>query len=418
MQEMMDLSKLQIGHAEAAPQAITFPIKDAAGLDQIVTVQAGPSQFGLNIQGEDSVTARTLIIHPFRACSDLHQGDTIKGKIALMERGDCMFVDKARRVQKHGAMAAIIIDNTPGSNAATSPLFSMSGDGTDDVKIPTVFLFAQDASKLLFALSRDPNIEITISESKGEVNNWTQNEEESMFHKLKVSVQEFLNKHTGIAFSKTVEVGYFKADIGSDKVRISFEEGGGKQVEGIEDGDEPLWKQVRKDLLKSILNSESKEIFMPLNILSIYYKTLSNDPVQDKKVQNTMRQTEWLLKQLTLEHSQGHDSLINVEDNVKVLSILADLNQLSGKDKDDAAQLEDKKTLKALNSILETVAKDVKFQREHLLAMKKLESSTTSDDLVISQPVKSVDKARDYSEKIHSENDHIKTKINHAVDEL
>lgn len=417
MQEMMELSKLQTQQMDESPQAVTFTIKDATGTDQILTVQAGPSQFGKNLQGDHKVTARTIIIHPFRACTDLIQSEVIKGKIAIMERGDCMFVDKARKVQKHGAVGAIIIDNTPGSSAATSPMFSMSGDGTDDITIPTVFLFAQDASKLLFALSRDPSIEVTIGEYKNEGESWAHSEEESMFHKLKVSVQEFLNKHTGIAFSKSVKVGNFKANLGSDKIRITYEAGQEGKVEVTDTVTTPQWVQVRKDLLKSIMTSENKELFVPLNILRIYYQTLSDDSMEDKRVQDTVKQAEWLLNQLSIEEANKQDALIKPEDNVKILSVLTDFGQLSGKDKDDLADLEDKETLKALNSILESVAKDVKFKKEHLGAVMKKLQEGADDDLVISD-VKPKDKERDSSEINSSDSEHIQTKVNHAVDEL
>lgn len=62
-------------------------------------------------------------------------------------------------------------------------MFSMSGDGTDDVKIPAVFMFSQDAQKLLKALYINPLMEITIREA-GTVTNLET--EESMFQKLKV----------------------------------------------------------------------------------------------------------------------------------------------------------------------------------------------------------------------------------------
>lgn len=62
-------------------------------------------------------------------------------------------------------------------------MFSMSGDGTDDVKIPAVFMFSQDAQKLLKALYINPLMEITIREANTVTNLET---EESMFQKLKV----------------------------------------------------------------------------------------------------------------------------------------------------------------------------------------------------------------------------------------
>lgn len=42
-------------------------------------------------------------------------------------------------------------------------MFAMSGDGTDDVIIPVVFLFSQDAWQLLQALAKDPSMIITLS---------------------------------------------------------------------------------------------------------------------------------------------------------------------------------------------------------------------------------------------------------------
>lgn len=409
MQEMMELSKLQTIQLDDSPQSVTFPIRDATGIDQVLTVQAGPSQFGRNLKGDQKVTARTIIIHPFRACGDhLTQSETIRGKIAIMERGECMFVEKARKVQKYGAVGAIIIDNTPGSNAASSPMFSMSGDGTDDVNIPTVFLFAADAAKLLFALSRDAGIEVTIAEHKNggqggdEI---VQSEEESMFYKLKVSVQEFLNKHTGIAFTKVVQIGKFKAHIGNEKIKITYQE---EEEEDDDDAEKdlgagttsPQWTQVRKDLLKSIFTSENKELYVPLNILRIYYQTLSDETMEEKKNQDTVKQAEWLLKQLAFEYDNKQDSLIKTEENVKVLSILTDLSHLTN-DKDN--DLETKETLKALNSILESVTKEIKMKKDTII----------NDDLVVRDVKKDSSENSDRGGEQQAE-----TKVNRAVDEL
>lgn len=161
-----------------------------------------------------------------------------------------MFVEKARRAQKAGAVGAIIVDNTPGSNSATSPLFSMSGDGTNDATIPVVFLLAQEASKLLLALSVDGDTTFTLKELKSEKELWPPNEEESMFQKLKMSVQEFLNKHTGIAFTQSVRYGNFKADIGIDKIRVSYEKNEKEAVLPVEKVVNPQWSQIRRGLIR------------------------------------------------------------------------------------------------------------------------------------------------------------------------
>jgi len=48
---------------------------------------------------------------PFKACnsSQLFNGNELRGKIAVILRGDCMFEDKALLVQREGAVGLIII---------------------------------------------------------------------------------------------------------------------------------------------------------------------------------------------------------------------------------------------------------------------------------------------------------------------
>nr|CAI5841599.1 unnamed protein product [Callosobruchus analis] len=375
MQEMVELAKLQSQQPEPVAQAVTVPLKDHLGDEQIMVLQAGPSQFGRNLKGDEKVTAKAVIVHPFKGCEDLRVPDLVKDRIAIMERGDCMFIDKVRKVQKHGAVGAIIVDNVAGSSAASSPMFSMSGDGNNDVKIPAVFLFKEDASKLLLAISKDWSVQITISELR-EADNFSQNEEESMFQKLKLSVQDFLPKilhkrhkykikaieepyykytaepvsenkiyklywYRGIiadknikiyrvfkgsksyldngkgvhsiTFTKTaVEVGGFRANIGTDKIRITYKE---------TDTDNNLkeastnqqWSKIRKGLLHSIMHSDSKELFVPSNILRIYYQTLSGASIEEVKTTDVAKQTTWLLSELVKEQKKKDDDLVKLD---------------------------------------------------------------------------------------------------------
>lgn len=370
MQEMVELSKIQQQQTDAAPQAVSFPMKYNTGEIQTITVPAGPSHFGKNLRGDDKITAKTIIIHPFRACVDLPQSDKIRGKIAIMERGDCMFVEKARKVQKVGAVGAIIIDNARGSSAELSPLFSMSGDGTDDIEIPTVFLFSQDASKLLLTLSKDPFIEVTMGEWKSDTEVWPPNEEESVFQKLKLSVQEFLNKHTGIAFTKTIVVDSFKADVGLDKIRITHEKVE-NEVIPTEEITNYQWSQIRKGLLNSVVNSDSRELFIPVNILRIYYQTLSGATDQDLKDHDILKQTEWLLKEISIEYHRKDDDLI--KGNTDLVNFIPG----SESSEDISEDLEkNRKNIERLNTIFNALSQIEKNVIEEL-------KRRTSDELVI-----------------------------------
>jgi len=117
----------------------------------------------------------------------------------VVERGDCMFVEKARVLQSLGAVGGIVLDSTEGTAAATSPLFAMSGDGVDDISIPMVFLFMEEARHLLEVLKHEPDLEVTLEEKPPggadhpeEVEE--EGEDETTLH-LKSAVHAFLEKN-------------------------------------------------------------------------------------------------------------------------------------------------------------------------------------------------------------------------------
>lgn len=75
-----------------------------------------------------------------------------------------MWYPQARRLEALGAVGGVVLDNTPDTSASSSPMFAMSGDGTDDVNIPLVFLFSADAQVLLKALDKNPDLRVVLSD--------------------------------------------------------------------------------------------------------------------------------------------------------------------------------------------------------------------------------------------------------------
>ena len=68
-------------------------------------------------------------------------GKTVKGKVAVIHRGNTTFVDKVNKATAHGAIAAIVINNTP------STTFNFSMDFNDNSPdIPVVFVFQNSTS--------------------------------------------------------------------------------------------------------------------------------------------------------------------------------------------------------------------------------------------------------------------------------
>ncbi|XP_045101503.1 ER degradation-enhancing alpha-mannosidase-like protein 3 [Portunus trituberculatus] len=168
MQEMIELSKLQQEQPENPPRVVSFQ-QEIDGQSVVTTIQAGPAQFGLDLKGDVQLL---LVMVKLTAVRLREQAEVVVVertrvagvRIVIIERGDCMFIEKARRLETLGAVGGIVLDNTPGTSAKSSPMFAMSGDGTDDVSIPLVFLFSADAELLLNALDKQPDLEAALSD--------------------------------------------------------------------------------------------------------------------------------------------------------------------------------------------------------------------------------------------------------------
>ena len=75
----------------------------------------------------------------------------------------------------------------------------MSGDGTEDVNIPLVFLYSSDADVLFKALLEDPNMKVTLAEStpdkgKSEFTNLI-NKNKNYYQMVILSLDEILTPH-------------------------------------------------------------------------------------------------------------------------------------------------------------------------------------------------------------------------------
>lgn len=164
MQEMVELSKRQAKESETRPIGVTYSRKDIENFKD-VTLIGGPAQFGSKSRNNNKIIGKPVLTEPPEGCDTLTNIKMIKGNIALVSRGNCMFIEKAKIIQEAGALAGIVLDTTIGSSSSTSPMFAMSGDGTtnDDITIPFVFLFNTEATELVRAIIDSENdIIVTI----------------------------------------------------------------------------------------------------------------------------------------------------------------------------------------------------------------------------------------------------------------
>lgn len=152
------MSKSQIATSISELQAVFFKKGGAGGIELLL---AGPSHFSKELTDNESIQRKVILAEPFRLCSSLKTPkENVQDRILVVERGDCTFIEKARRGQKAGAAAIIVVDNVPGTNSDEQPMFAMSGDGVDDVNIPCVFLYTREKDILVKAITNDPDLEV------------------------------------------------------------------------------------------------------------------------------------------------------------------------------------------------------------------------------------------------------------------
>ncbi|KAI5610446.1 ER degradation-enhancing alpha-mannosidase-like protein 3 isoform X1 [Silurus asotus] len=163
MQEMMELSSQQ-QREQLPPRAVQIISHPFFGR---VVLTAGPAQFGTDLSKKNlGVRGFVALAEPYSGCAELSNGEFVAGRIALLQRGQCMFAEKARNIQKAGAIGGIVIDDNEGSSSDTAPLFQMAGDGrsTDDIALPVLFLFHKEGNILLEALKEHKEVEVLLSE--------------------------------------------------------------------------------------------------------------------------------------------------------------------------------------------------------------------------------------------------------------
>lgn len=106
-----------------------------------------PSSFSPLI--EVGVKKRVAVAEPLEACGEgaLDNAEDLAGKWALVSRGSCAFVEKARRAQASGAAGVVVFNNQDGA------AFSMGGAGSD-ITIPAVMVTKADGEGITAQIAK------------------------------------------------------------------------------------------------------------------------------------------------------------------------------------------------------------------------------------------------------------------------
>ena len=164
MQDMVNLAKEQELEPPHAPRVVQLLSPPYLGLPAFT---ASPAQFGPDISGSKlGIHGAAVLSVPPQACGPVQNPGELYGKVAIVERGGCMFVEKAAHCESAGALGVVVVDHVENSSAETQPLFAMSGDGgKTKTNIPSVFMFRVEGLKLLAAVRANPGVIIRLADS-------------------------------------------------------------------------------------------------------------------------------------------------------------------------------------------------------------------------------------------------------------
>lgn len=138
------------------------PASDAgAGLDLKIPTDDGTDNH-LHVRFSSALPRQDASASSHADIQSIQEGAEIKGKIVLLMRGGCGFLEKVMWAQRRGAIGVIVGDNVKGG-----PLIQMfaHGDEVDNVTIPSVFT-ARTTAQLLSSLTQPGSfIEDTLDDN-------------------------------------------------------------------------------------------------------------------------------------------------------------------------------------------------------------------------------------------------------------
>ncbi|XP_065178422.1 ER degradation-enhancing alpha-mannosidase-like protein 3 isoform X1 [Sycon ciliatum] len=147
MQALIQLHD-KIKSEQGTSEFVRVNILEPDNLKQVLI--AGGARFGPNLTKDPPFMVTGPLKHslPVNACSSLETDMT--GRIALVQRGSCMFVEKVLHAEAAGAAGVIIYDTQ--KRGEGQQLISMTGNGSF-VAIPSAFIWMEQASPLVDALT-------------------------------------------------------------------------------------------------------------------------------------------------------------------------------------------------------------------------------------------------------------------------
>lgn len=127
----------------------------ASGLIAAVEANFTPALIGL---GE--IRARVVMAQPALACEAIQNAGVLAGRIAMVDRGVCFFVDKVKTLQSAGAVGVIVVNNVDGPPQGMASIGDIS-----TIRIPAMMISKAEGDRLKPLLTTGDGVTMTFSAS-------------------------------------------------------------------------------------------------------------------------------------------------------------------------------------------------------------------------------------------------------------
>jgi hypothetical protein len=110
--------------------------------------------------GLGGLTGEAVLVQPRDACSAVTNGAALEGKIAVIDRGNCLISEKLTALTGINIKALVICDST--ENAPLVPSDRVTSDGTPLRPYPVMMIAKDDGPALTALIASNPGLQVTL----------------------------------------------------------------------------------------------------------------------------------------------------------------------------------------------------------------------------------------------------------------
>lgn len=133
---------------------VFFEIIDPPELEYTFRVRPAKNFGGIFNSTNKLTDVHLVLTNPEDGCTKIKNWEEIYGQVALIERGECPFLEKAIQAQRAGASAVIVTDSL-GAEEDQEYYIEMVHDNTGrDVHIPAGFLLGKNGQMIRRTLNK------------------------------------------------------------------------------------------------------------------------------------------------------------------------------------------------------------------------------------------------------------------------